>query len=120
MMIQKELMRLGIEETGCHLTDTPHDIEIKTAQDIGLIDQILTGIRVIGKDSDILSTRKPCKEIRSGIRHYHHNILSLTPEVTTKSQRRAYGITIRAHVGQYNVTVCPSHPDAELGYVNTG
>ena len=59
MMVKQELLGFGIEETGCNLSDSAHDVEIETAQDIGLIDQVLTGIGIIGEDFYFLGVGEP-------------------------------------------------------------
>jgi hypothetical protein len=86
-MVQKELLGLGVEEAGCHLTDTANHIEIQAAQDIGLIDQSLGCIGIIGKNLDIGGSRKPGKEIGSGVRHQHNGLLALALEIMAQSQR---------------------------------
>ena len=64
MMVKKDLLGLGIEETGCHIADTTYYIEIKTAQDIGLINKILGFLRGVIINLDVIGTWQPLEEIR--------------------------------------------------------
>ena len=85
-MVQKELLGLGVQEAGCNLTNAAYHVEIKAADDIGLINQVLGCIRVIGKDADILGPGQPHKVIRSRIRDYHYDFLALALKVMIQAK----------------------------------